>query len=381
MKTRILDTAALEAISPAALRAYVIFEGWRKTEPYGEYSEVYTRPDSEKRGELIVPSTTKIADYASAVGQLIRFLAKIEERDEISLYDDLSRADRDVIRVRAPDADDDGSIDIDTGVGIVHHSRELLASAACAAFDPRPTYHLGKVQQAEEYMRRVKLGQTERGSFVVTLIAPIPPALSLSGQATLWPDLEQEPYVRQVTRVLARALHAAHDAVVASNRGDGVSAFSGAVADGVSANLCEAVASIVDQADGAEVSVTWARTRPTPTRRDRINFGRADGEILKEAARQFRLREPRRDERIIGYVRHLHRPEDQFDGQVTIKAIIDGRARSLSVRLSQPDYEVAIQAHERQLPIIIDGDLEIQGHRWWLREPRDVRIADDENEE
>jgi len=166
--------------------------------------------------------------------------------------------------VRASDAADDGSIGIDPGVEIVQHARNLLASAACAALDPRRAYHLGKFQQAEDYMRRVRLGQTEHGSFVVTLLAPIPPALSAIEQRSLWPDLEKEPYERQVTRILAQALRSAHSAVVASNRGIGLTAFTDAVSQGVSANLCEAVASIIDQADGADLSVTWAKTRPAP---------------------------------------------------------------------------------------------------------------------
>jgi hypothetical protein len=194
----------------------------------------------------------------------------------------------------------------------------------------------------------------------------------------LWPDLEQEPYERQVTRVLTQALHSAHKAVIDSNRGDGLSAFASAVSKGVSANLCEAVASIIDQAGGADVSVTWARTRPAPTPRDRIIFGRVEGEILKEVARQFRLKEPRRDERIIGYVTHLHRPEDQFEGRITIKAIVDGKARSLSVELSQAEYDIAVQAHQQQLPVTVVGDLETEGQRWQLKEPRDIHIVEDD---
>src|SRR6266851_6042915 len=157
MKARILDRAALEAINPAALRAYVAYEGWRKVEPFGEYSAVYARAEAGPKGEIIIPSTTEIGDYASAVGEAIRFIANFENRDELAIYGDLTRADRDVIRVRAPEADDDGSIGIDPGVEIVLHARNLLASAACAAFEPRPAYHLGKVQQAELYMRRVRL--------------------------------------------------------------------------------------------------------------------------------------------------------------------------------------------------------------------------------
>src|SRR5262252_3716717 len=116
MKVRVLDKPALEAVSPAALRAYLVYEGWKEFEPFGEFSEVYTRSDGEPASELVIPASTAIGDYASAVGEALHFLAAFENRDELAIYSDLVRADRDVIRVRAPDADNDGSISIDPGV-------------------------------------------------------------------------------------------------------------------------------------------------------------------------------------------------------------------------------------------------------------------------
>src|SRR5262249_43613621 len=106
-----------------------------------------------------------------------------------------------------------------------------------------------------------------------------------------------------------------------------------------------------------------------------------DGEILQEVARQFRLREPRRDEFVFGYVRELHRSEDESYGRVRIRALVDGRARSLMTELSPSDYDVAVEAHQRQLPLALLGDLEFEGQRWRLLEPRDIRIIEDEDEE
>lgn len=377
MKARILDVEALNAVTPVALRAYIDFEGWRKVEQYGAHSLVYGRPENSK-SEILVPFTTEIADYAPAVGQVIKLLARFEDRDELAVYSDVVQSDRDVIRFRAPEAEDDGSIAVDAGRDIVEQARNLLASAACSAFEPRRAYHLGKVQQAEDYMRRVRLGQTEHGSFVITLLAPIPPALTSQKQISLWPALDQEPYERQVTRVLSQALHAAHAAILASNRGDGLSAFSEGVGLGVSANLCEAVAAIVEQTGRVDLSVTWARTRPTPTPRDRISFSRSDAEILKEVGRQFRLKEPRIDERVMGYITQLRRDQEQFDGRITLKALVDGRVRSLMADLTMQDYQTALRAHALRAPITILGNLEREGQRWRLASPRELSIIQDE---
>jgi hypothetical protein len=171
------------------------------------------------------------------------------------------------------------------------------------------------------WLASVRLAQTEQGSFIVSLLAPIAPDLVVGNeQPNLWPDLEMEPFERRVTRILATALRATREAMIDTNRGQGLEAFNRVVSKGVSANLYEALASITEQANGTEISVTWAKTRPTPMAREVVSFHKFDAEVLREAGRQLRLQEPRRDEQLIGYVTHLRRTEDEIEGNAILKA-------------------------------------------------------------
>src|SRR5215475_1498833 len=166
MKAHILDTEALCAISPAAIAAFARSESWFKVEGYGAHADVYAGPD---RPEIIVPRTDLLADYASAVSRLIEVFATRTDRDELTVYRDLVGADRDVVRVRVQGAESDGSVALDAGVTIVAQARDMLLAAACAARSSQPVYRPHANREASDYMRRVKLGQTEYGSFVVTL--------------------------------------------------------------------------------------------------------------------------------------------------------------------------------------------------------------------
>ena len=65
MKVSIRDADALRAVSPAALTAYVRAAGWRRSEPYGEHSDVY---DGEALPEIIVPRTAHLGDYGQRRG-------------------------------------------------------------------------------------------------------------------------------------------------------------------------------------------------------------------------------------------------------------------------------------------------------------------------
>ena len=317
MKTRILDVKALKAITSAALAAYARSEGWKRSEPYGAHADIYVR---DEQPEIILPRTERLADYAAVVSRLIGVFSEVKGQNESATYQDLTRADHDVVRVRAIGSEGDGTIPLDTGVELVSRAREMLLAAACATRHPQPVFRAGANREASDYMKRVRLGQTEHGSFVVTLMTPaVAPPFQPS--LDMWDNFDDEPMERQVTRRLVEALEASRDAVERTHSEDGMSsAFESAVSKGVSANMCEAVANLIHQSSRLEVSVSWAKTRPAPEARRSITFSESDATILKEAARAFRARQPRPDTTLFGCVHKLRRDRHEVEGLVALKA-------------------------------------------------------------
>ncbi len=376
MKAHIVDRDALLAVTPLALRAYATGEGWTPVEQYGAHSQVFAYGDV---GEIILPGTKALADYSNVVADVIRNLAEVENRDELQVYRDLASADKDVVRVRLPDADDDGSIGVDVGVQLVNSSRDLLLSAACAAWNPQRSYRAGKVGVADTYMSKVKLGQTEQGSFVVTLLAPVPPQIEPE-QHDLWGDVMDEPFERKVTRRLSGGLDAAADAIEQYNLRSDFGLFESAVYEGASSNLFDAASLLTERESGFELSITWARTRPTPQRRWSRSFTRADGEVMKEVSRVFRERRPRPGETVRGFVTKLAR-EGQQPGQITVKGFIDGKWASVRANLIGEDYRKAIVAHDGVRQIDVEGTLERVGQRWRLSDAHDLELVAEENED
>ncbi len=365
MKVQILDAGTLAKVSPAALIAYVRSEGWTKLEEYGEHADVYVRDESP---ELVLPRTNQIVDYVSVVSRLISILCEVNDRDELTLYRGLIGADQDVVRVRALIPHNDGSIPINKGVEMVAQSREMLLAAACATKIPQAVYRAGADLEATEYIKRVRLGQTEQGSFIVTMMAPVPQVLQPVLDQS-WTDFGDEPYERQVTRRLVEALEASRNATEMANSGDGFVAFESAVSKGISANLCSAIAQLIDDSGGLEVSVHWAKTRPTPEHRRSIRFSENDAGVFKEAARMFLAREPILNTKLFGTVNKLARGEREVEGQVTFKVDIEGKTNSVSATLDEKNYSVAIHAHKERNPVIITGNLEKIKQRWRITSP------------
>ena len=370
MRVDIRDSGALQAISPAALSAYARNAGWRQVETYGAHSDVYV---AEELPEVILPRTDRLGDYASVVSRLITIFAEAAGRDELSLYHDLVTADRDVVRARVTEADD-GSLTLNHGVELIAGVRDLILAAACSLREPQPLYRLGANREANDLLDRIRLGQTEQGSFVVTLLTPpVSPPL----HAVFEEDVDFDaPIERQMTRRLIEALAETREATERASAGD-ESAFAESVDKGVSANLCESLARLVDPFPALDISVAWARTRPISPPQEVLRFARADAAILNEAARRFRDREPRPDTRLFGTVQRLRR-EEEAGGTIYLWTSIDGKNRSVAVVLKRSDYDRAVQAHKGKLPMILKGDLERSGHRWRLLNPHIDAIIDDE---
>ena len=378
MKASIQDVDALRAISPAALSAYARAAGWSKAEVYGEHSDVYA---SESAPEIVVPRTQRLGDYASVVARLVEIFAETAGTNTLSLYRDLVTADRDVLRVRAlpGNGNGDGSVTLDDGANLITGARDMLLAAACSLREPKRLYRPGANQEVKAYLQRVHLGQSEQGSFVVTLLTPVvPPSMQQTSQVESF--LNDQPIERRVTQRLIEALMATHKAVEEADGGD-TNAFSKAVKHGVSANLCEALATSIEPFHGIDVALTWARTRPVKGERRRVCFGAPDASILREAAQRFRAPAPRPDIPLVGHVRRLKRDEEEAGGAVTLQTCIDGRVLSVAAVLSQTDYDRTIQAHRDNDPVVMRGDLERFGRRWRMRNPRIVDVLTDEEGE
>ena len=374
MRANIRDREALLAVSPSALSAYARAAGWTKGDTYGDHSDVYA---AEGLPEVILPRTQRLGDYAVVVSRLIEIFAKAAEMDELALYRDLVTADRDVIRVRVAPGDDDGSMTVNNGVNLVRGAHDLLLAAACSLREPRPLYRAGANREANNYLNQVRLGQTEQGSYVVTLLTPVVPQPMQQMLDPNWAS-DDDPIERQMTWRLNQALTATREATERTIGGES-DAFSEAVRQGTSANLCEALVTLIEPFPTLDISLTWARTRPMDTARSVVRFANADAPILREAARLFREREPQPDVCLVGLVQRLKRAEWETDGAITLRAYVDGRIQSVTTVLKQSDYEQAIHAHTIKAPVVLKGELERFGQRWRLLNPdvADVILNED----
>ena len=220
------------------------------------------------------------------------------------------------------------------------------------------------------------MGQTERGSFVITVLSRVSPVLMSPEDADAL--AVPEPFERQVTEKLVVALTAASSAAVNAIASGDLAQFEAAVSCGVSSNLCDALAGM-GTSDGrwqdVEIRMSWARSRPARrTLPGRVAITADMAPVFLEAARVFRSRSPREDFELSGPVIRLNRRPGDSNGEITIAGLVDDATRSVGISLSGDEYELAVRAHRDRLPLQATGALQKQGRRYTLLNPTSIRL-------
>jgi hypothetical protein len=115
----------------------------------------------------------------------------------------------------------------------------------------------------KEYLKRVAMGQTERGSYILTVISPVP---ALPGAVNDVPVGHTDSFGRRVAETLARALAFLQQAAQQSRLAGDEGYVTAAIRNGVSANLCAAIVNMNKGSRDTELAISfrWSATVPGP---------------------------------------------------------------------------------------------------------------------
>jgi hypothetical protein len=287
MKVEVRDPDTLRNLRPLDVVAYLRAKGWRKEADLDDKGSLWFNSADGTEVDVTLPMRRDLADYALRMGELLRNLSVAEQRSELEILRDLATTTADLIRVRAQShITGNGTLPLQQAVTFVERSRDMMLSAACAALDKRAYFAKRKPQQAMDYLQELRMGQSEEGSYILTILSPVAPGLRAQGEL-----LPMEPYGRLVVRTLVEALDALEQAARSAVTNGEMAPFTEAVSQGVSANLCEAVVGLaqVSSTEALDVQVSWSRARQPVEQmaQTRLRLGSDSIPIIGEAARYF----------------------------------------------------------------------------------------------
>ena len=376
-------------LSPTDVGAYLRTTGWIASETRGRW-KVFEKDFEGGRVEIEVPMISDAPDYPRLVRRMLEDLSRLEDRPIEVLERDARSSAFDVISLRLKGSLQNGRIPVEHGAHVFHATRDLLLAAACSTIYPtRSTFSRRKPQAAMDYLRTAKFAPAEAGSFVVAIETTIPPRLKnaptelVPGDGATSEAERPAPFARNVGLRLESGASRARrlvDEIGADGSSDGLIA---SVADGVTSNLCEAIARLVapEIAESMELTFRWSGLWPSPRPTNRIVFGSNTNPTLLAMAVSLRDVATYDDCVVFGPVRALKSNSVDAGGTVQLMMVDEpARWRKVSIDLDPRAYMLAHTAHGDDSWFSCTGELIKTKGAYYLLNPRNPSIIPQDEE-
>lgn len=351
----------IAALRPRDVQHYLTSRGWVVDERESSAKVLIFRHPSMDGAEIAIPLHRTLGDYLLRMADVARDIAVVEQRSVWEVLHDLSVPPSDILRLRVDARETTlGSLPLDEGIELFRGGRDALLASACSVRRPQPFHPQKTLKDASDFIGKCRLGQTERGSFVATILTPVPPEVlssELSDQkGSHWAT---EPFARRVTARLMASLSIVGEAAQ-SERLDPILA---GIVDGVSANLCDALVNMKPTGEQSrlDIKMSWSRSRPTLPEGipQSVTFTQPDFEFIEEAGRQLRARALPKRERFVGKVFSLQSEIatlfDDVGGKIIIRTEVGGNPARIKVVLNREDYRRACDAHRDEQRVAVTG--------------------------
>jgi hypothetical protein len=376
MIATIRDSELLRSMRPVDVQMYLRAKGWTPRESSSDFGSAWLlRRPGEKLSEVLVPKTVEIDDYVNRMSDILSDLERVEGRPQTQLLADITNVLADVVRVRSANDDTaDGTIPLPDGARLIQAVRDLILDAASSAKEPRPIYASQRSEEAKAFVEHSRLGQSEVGSYIITIITRLtePTELPLFSGVTIDP-----PFERRVSLTLS-------DALDTLTRGSERALMTGDLGllttshdHGVSANLCEAIVEMSGpQKRPIDISFAWSPVIAVPLETvNHVSIRSEHIKIIDAVAHKIRESVALEDFQLNGMVTKLARGMTEKSGAIVIHGIIDEKLRKVTVLLVEGDYDNATTAHRDHSLVQCVGSLRKVGRVYVLDKPRGFMVV------
>ncbi|NHO85256.1 MULTISPECIES: hypothetical protein [unclassified Micromonospora] len=342
------EFSAASGLTPETLSRYLASTGWTQEQRL-ERATLWSRSEDDGDFQVLVPGDQGLRDYASRVSDFLTTVAAVEERPIRLLLDDLETTGADTLSFRLLPGGPSGTIPLFNAVDALAGVRELVVSSTYALMSEQPMLVQGRrPESALDFARTVRLGTPRSGSWAIAARLAVPRTDGNTGV----------PLARRVSLQMHSAVRACFAASGEAQRDFDLGLFLRRTGEGVSANVCDALAKLGRDGVPYDVRFNWAAqlASTVPARSFRFNTRRI--EVLHTAAEQLKVAVPDGEVTVEGQVSKLRRDIGE-GGQATVRGPISTvyGSSERSVRVLLPDllYQRLVEAHGRRQHVRVTG--------------------------
>lgn len=361
---------------PEDLTSWLRMQGWKHA---GSLGNVAQRWQGE-RAAVVIPMESSAPDFKLRWSEALSQLSRLEGTDPEGIVLAAAKAGSDIAEFRAQGSQIDDSLPLGDASTFIDSVRRTMLASANSALQPRSYYGHSLPDAARDHANSVRMGQTRRGSYIVPVISRLPVLQADDDDdSVLFEDVAFQPFARKAMLRLAIGLATLRELT----HGDSAptrSAVTESVGQGVSFELCEAVANTLEsQSIGSlEVTFAWAerlRVRAAPKM---VHLEKPAAPMLRHLAAVLKGEPTVGRQTFVGYVKRLDRGEDDEVGQIILRALDNDKARNITIDLTDEHYAVAGDANTGRRMVSATGVLVREpGRALRFTELQDFRLLDE----
>lgn len=369
--------ATINQIAPLKLEKFLLSRGWVEDGHISDKAKIWHHKEEEHfELEIIQPLDIHLRDYSQRMYEIIKALSEFEIKKIADVLDDIVHFDSDIVKVRVVSPDvDSGSIPLSDGVLLFEKAKDLLVSTTLSTFKKNRYFSGSWPADVKNFLETLKLGQTEYGSYIVNVIAPVDTSSEdkVEGRSSI---------TREVSNNLARSLAATSSAVMKYETSEDLIVFEEAINNGVSANLCDALIGISGAKGHRDIEVSIQLAGVEDNSQEIIKthyFLSRHIKVLKTASEYYKGNYTIEKFSVCGSVIRMdHTPSEDY-GVIRVASLVNGLLKNISIQLDLNDYWLAIRAHESNELVKCLGVLVVTSRSANLIEPVGFEVIKDQD--
>ena len=344
-------------INPLTVVQYLKDTGWKIFPRKNEAVKVLQYKTENELLQVNVPMDKALLDYKEAMYESIVTLAKLEKKSLETVFLYLMNPNADILKIRLERQDVEvGNILLDDAINIYENTKKLLSAAAQDVLHPKK-YHQGRVDtDIQKFLSECRFGQTEVGSYVVSVVCPFVNEDIL--QTSIFAD-EDEKANSLTRKVTSRVMENLARIKTHIDEGD----LASLTQEPISVNFYEAVKGLNLQAEGARVEfrAEWSPSiRNNPTANQSVLLTHDYCQPMESVIQKLKGH-TKKTTAIVGRIKKLESSPDAKNrdkGRITVTYLDENnKARTLVTDLDAGDYARALEAHGKGWYVQLTGEL------------------------
>ena len=361
------------------LQAYLRNTGWARIEAPKQSIALFQKQIGHNFFETLLPLSKDYSDYCYRIVDVLENIALAENREVHQVLTDLSIPPGDTVRFRVINKDTvGGTISFLEGFNLLEGAKKALFSTACDIVQPEKYHKRLGLKGAQQFIEECRLGQTEKGSFIASVICPFVNQTPEDKAYQLSIFNQAEEFRHSLTRkVTTRLMSSLAEIKNAIDRGEENRIVDLEGENTISGNFLESIVELHSTKETSEIEIitSWsvfAEEQPQIARS--IKFSNDYIPVLENIISKVKPIDKGFEDDFVGKISLTKADPDihsRTEGEIILNYIIGDEEKVSKARvvLSNQDYDKACEAHKQGKSVKIRGKLVTVGRSKSIENP------------